>query len=88
MVLTDGSLTETTDAAPRSFQTELSPVLLTLNCAPVDDGSACCSAPGAPLWTPDYLTSILSALMEAHMWPTDVVPLCIEYVYIRRVVCA
>ena len=59
--------------------TELSPVSLTLNCAPVDDGSACVMAPGAPLWTPDYLTAIIDVLLAAGLWPSDVVPLCVEY---------
>ena len=36
---------------------EDSPVLLTLNCAPVDDGSACCKIAGAPLWTPGACAS-------------------------------
>lgn len=59
---------------------EDSPVICTLNCAPVDDGSAClAAASGAPQWTPDYLTELLSVLVEEGYFPPDVVPLVLEF---------
>lgn len=56
-----------------------SPIIVTLNCAPLDDGGAgvCCSS-----WTPDYLSAIVDSLQAAGLWD-DVVPLVAEF----RAVC-
>jgi len=62
---------------------ESSPVMITLNCSPVDDGSKCCHDAGIPLWTPDYLQAIMEVLSEEHAWPPQVTPLVVEY----RVCC-
>ena len=58
---------------------ENSPVVMTLNCAPVDDGSHCCRNGHGPLWTPDYLTNIVTVLKDDGYFPPSVVPLCLEY---------
>ena len=56
------------------------PVLVTLNCAPVDDGGSNISASS---WTPDYVTTIVDALAAHGLWPRDLTPLVVEL----RAVC-
>ena len=56
------------------------PLLVTLNCAPVDDGGSgvCASA-----WTPDYASAVVETLTAHGMWPPGLVPLVVEF----RAVC-
>ena len=56
------------------------PVLVTLNCAPVDDGGSNISASS---WTPDYVSTIVDVLAAHALWPRDLTPLVVEL----RAVC-